>query len=138
MKKLILLPLLLASFGASAACKPDISEAWIRLAPGGNIAAGYFRMDNKCAAPAVLNAAASPAFKSVSVHQTVASGGVSRMRHLPSLTVARNDRAIFAPGGLHIMLMQPTRKVKVGERVPVTVSGPGWSVTKPFEVKSAF
>lgn len=138
MKKLLLLPLFFAAFGASAACKPVVSDAVLRVAPGGmGMAAGYFRIENPCSSAVVLNRAASPAFRSVSIHQTVSVGGVSRMRALPSMTLARGDRALFTPGGLHIMFMQASRALPVGSRVPVTLSGPGWSLTTSFVVRSA-
>ena len=139
MKNLLLLPMFFAAFGASAACKPVVSDAVLRVAPGGmGMAAGYFRIDNPCSSAVVLNRAASPAFRSVSIHQTVSVDGVSRMRALPSMTLARGDRALFAPGGLHIMFMQASRALPpVGSRVPVTLSGPGWSVTTSFVVRSA-
>ena len=138
MKKLLLLPLFFAAFGASAACKPVVSDAVLRVAPGGmGMAAGYFRIENPCSSAVVLNRAASPAFRSVSIHQTVSVDGVSRMRALPSMTLARGDRALFTPGGLHIMFMQAARALPVGSRVPVTLSGPGWSLTTSFVVRSA-
>ena len=138
MKKLLVLPLFLLASGASAACKPTVSDAWLRLAPGGmGMAAGFFRIENPCKSPVELNAATSKSFRSVSIHQTVVANGVSRMRHLPTMTLASRDRALFQPGGLHIMLMQPVKPVNVGQRIPVTISGPGWSVTTSFVVKSA-
>ena len=81
--------------------------------------AGYARIENACAAPVEIVAASSPAFADVSLHETRIENGVSRMRALTALPVAAHGSVGFAPGGLHLMLMDPTKPLKAGDQVSI-------------------
>lgn len=112
---------------AGAAAQLRIEQAWIRAAPPGAMAmAGYAVLRNAGDAPAIVTGAGSDAFGSVSVHETVESGGVERMRAVKALTVAPGASVELAPGGKHLMLMQPKREFAAGA-----------TVTIRFEVESA-
>ena len=98
-----------------------VEEAWIRMLPGGTPAGGYFVLHNDARQPAVLVSTTSPAFGQVMMHKTTEEGGVSRMLHVDSVDVPTGGKVVFAPGGYHLMLMQPTRKLAPGERIPITL-----------------
>ena len=58
------------------------------------------------------------------------------MLHVDRVDVPAGGKVAFAPGGYHLMLMQPARKLAPGERVPVTLEFLGGrQVTAEFEVR---
>ena len=81
--------------------------------------AGYARIDNTCAAPVEIVSASSPAFADVSLHETRIENGISRMRPLANLPLAAHGSIAFAPGRLHLMLMEPTKPMKAGDHVSI-------------------
>jgi len=81
--------------------------------------AGYARIDNACSTPVEIVSASSPAFADVSMHETRVENGISRMRALTALPVAAHGSVAFAPGSLHLMLMDPTKPLKAGDQVSI-------------------
>ena len=109
-------------FLADAASPPDVtaSKAWIRYLLPSIPAGGYVTLTNTGDANAVVTAAASPACGMIMLHQSEDSSGMSTMMDVSSVTVPAHGSVSFAPGGYHLMCMQP--QMRVGERVPVTLS----------------
>ena len=118
-----LLALLLAAGATQAAareCAPAMKDGWVRLPPAAMpMMAGFGRITNPCPAPVVIVSASSPAFGEVSLHETRIVDGVSRMRAIEQLRIAPDGAAIFKPGGMHLMLMQPRAPLKEGSKVVV-------------------
>lgn len=103
-----------------AGCLPVVRDGWIRLVPGGMpMHAGFARIENACKAPASISGAKSAAYGSVELHETRLVDGVSRMRAVPVLPIAASGSAEFKPGGLHLMLMDPTSPLKAGDKVTI-------------------
>ncbi|KAB7764622.1 copper chaperone PCu(A)C [Xanthomonas maliensis] len=111
----------LVSAGAAAACLPEFKDGWIRLpAPGGmGMAAGFGSFHNGCKQPVRVTSVSSSAFADVSLHETTLVDGVSRMRAVPALVLPPGGAVTLAPGGLHLMLMDPGKPVQAGQSVPV-------------------
>lgn len=106
--------------GASAHAQGSLGvfDAWIRAAPpGASTLAGYATLKNTGDAPIVLLAVQSDAFRMASVHRTIVEEGVSKMRELHRLKIAPGETIQLAPGGMHLMLMQPRRDIAVGDKV---------------------
>jgi hypothetical protein len=74
---------------------------------------------NDGAAPVVVAGAGSPDFARVEIHRTVDAQGVARMQAQPALAVAPGTTLILAPGGLHLMLIEPKRRLAAGDRVDI-------------------
>jgi copper(I)-binding protein len=55
------------------------------------------------------------------VHETTVESGMSRMRHAKALVAPARGSLVFAPGGNHMMLMHPKRKLAEGDRVKVDI-----------------
>lgn len=109
-----------APAAAARECRPLVREGWIRLTPGGMpMHAGFARIENPCASPLRIVGASSPGYESVELHESRIEGGVSRMRAVPELRIAPDRTAVLKPGGLHLMLMAPTSRLKPGSRVAV-------------------
>lgn len=121
--------------GASAA-DLSVSDAWIRVLPGGAPAGGYFMLHNSARQPVVPVSARSAAFGHVMMHKTAEEGGLSRMLPVERVEVPAGGKVAFAPGGFHLMLMQPNRKVEVGDRIKITLEfAGGQNLTTDFPVR---
>ncbi len=130
--------LVLAPF-AFAAGQLGVSNAWIPQAPpGSDMLAGYLTLKNSGDVTISILAAQSDRFRTVTVHQTVIENGVSRMRELNRLEIDPGKEVKFAPGGLHLMLMQPRREVMPGDRIEITfMLSDGQRVPAIFDVQAA-
>lgn len=70
------------------------------------------------------------------IHETVPSNGMSTMRDAPLLSLPANGQLLFAPGGRHVMLMNPDHALRVGDKVRVTlVLSGGRRVAADFPVR---
>ena len=84
----------------------------------------------------VITGASSPAFDSASLHATIVEDGISRMRETKALRIAAGESAVLEPGGMHLMLMQPKRRLRQGEQVDIRFElDDGRSLRGQFEVK---
>jgi copper(I)-binding protein len=113
---------LVAGSVAAADCLPRLRDGWIRLAPPGTtmsmpMLAGYGRIENPCPKAVAVSGAKSPSFGDVSLHRTSVVDGINRMRPVPRLPIGANSQVTLEPGGLHLMLMQPTAALKPGDTV---------------------
>ena len=125
-RHLSLAMLCVVSFAACARdCTPQVRDGWVRLPPPGMamdgmaMMAGFGRIENHCPAPVTIVSASSAAFADASLHETRIVDGISRMRAVPELRIAPDAAAVLKPGGLHLMLMQPTAPLKAGSRIAV-------------------
>jgi copper(I)-binding protein len=108
---------LTASAGVGAApCAPVVDGAWVRAAPpGAESLAGYLVLRNPCAGPVTVTGVESLDFGRPMIHRSVEEGGVARMRDAGTLTVPAGGELRFQPGGLHLMLMSPSRSLAEGD-----------------------
>jgi copper(I)-binding protein len=82
-------------------------------------AAGYMVLRNDGDADAVLTGAASPACGMLMLHKSANDSGMEMMMDVQSVTVPAHGSVSFAPGGFHLMCMQPI--MKVGDKLRVTL-----------------
>ena len=108
-------------FTASAsAADVKIANAWARAtAPGQKTAVVY--MDVRSDADAALVGATSPLAARVELHTMSMEGGVMRMRPLERVVLPARKTVKLAPNGAHLMLVDVSRPLKAGERVPLMV-----------------
>ena len=136
MKRLALL--LLAAAAPAWAGSLKVSNGWIREAPpGAMMLAGYATVSNDGAKALTVCKASSPDFDDVSIHRSSVVNGVSRMEEVPRLKVPAKGQVRLEPGGLHLMLMDPKRELKAGDRVDIRLGCGKTAATAAFEVKSA-
>jgi copper(I)-binding protein len=124
---------------AVATCTPRVRDGWVRLVPGGMpMHAGFGRIENGCSTPATIVSASSPSYGSVMLHESRIVDGMSQMRMLQELRIKPDDAAVFKPGGLHLMLMDPTSTLKPGSHVAIDFAlKDGRHVLGDFEVRNA-
>lgn len=100
-----------------------VTAAWTRaVGATAPTAAGYMTLRNRGAAPDRLVGAHTPAAGSVEFHEQRMDEGVMRMRPLPDgILLLPGETLTLRPGGIHLMLVGPTRALARGERVPLTL-----------------
>lgn len=100
----------------------EVEKPWIREAPPGmNMLAGYMRLENEKKAALNLVGATSPDFESIEMHHTVFKDGIASMIHQQSVRIPAYSTVKFEPNGLHLMLINPRRELKVGDKVKITL-----------------
>ena len=98
-----------------------VTNAWVRApAPGQKTAAAYVELTSS--SNAALVAAGSPLAGAVEIHSSTVEGGVMRMRVVPRVELPAGKTVKLAPGGLHLMLLDVKQPLKVGGKVPLTLS----------------
>ncbi|MEO8464404.1 MAG: copper chaperone PCu(A)C [Gammaproteobacteria bacterium] len=101
----LLAALLLAPTLAVAASPITITAAWARATPPGvTTAAAYLSVTNDGATDRLLGAV-SPAARQVLLHSEVEEHGMQHMRQLESVEVPAHGTVEFAPGQMHLMLV---------------------------------
>lgn len=112
-----LLMLLFTPF-ASAAGTISVNDAWVRLPPpGSQIGVAYLTLEPK--QNMVLISAKSPVAKIVELHSMSMNDGVMQMRHLDRLSLDAGKAVKLEPGGLHLMLIDLKKPLKIGDKVPL-------------------
>ena len=126
------------SAGGAFAGQVTVSGGWFRALPAGLPAGGYFTLHNGRDEPVTLKAADSPACGMLMIHRSVHTSGMEHMMPAGDLDVPPGGTLVFAPGGLHLMCMQPTAGMKPGASVVVTLEfADGSTVVSDFAVRSA-
>ena len=117
----LLLVLLLALPGQAHA-ELDINDAWIRdLPPSIPVRAGYMTLHNAQSSAVSIIAIRSEAFASIEIHETLEQDGAMRMQPVPVLTIEPHTSVQLAPGGLHLMMMNPAQPIKPGDVLVITI-----------------
>jgi hypothetical protein len=131
--------ILALTFVAAASEEAGVSvrDAWVREAPPGmTMMAGYMELRNNTSRPQVLVAASSSGFETVTIHRTIVRDGMAGMVHASQVELAPNASLIFAPGGFHLMLMNPNRMLRAGDPVVINLEFRGGLVLPvTFEVR---
>lgn len=116
----------------------QVSDAWMRALPAKLPAAGYFTLHNTGAKEVALTGASSGACGMLMLHKSTEHGGMGSMEDVQSVTVPAGGTIKFAPGGYHLMCMDPTPAVKPGAKVAVELSfADGARLSADFAVKNA-
>lgn len=116
----------LLSFLAALACTPvaagpvQVIDAWVNEAPpSASNNAAYFTLRNGSRADALLGVS-TPAARLAEVHEVREEGGLKRMRPLKAVPLVPGQVVTFAPGGLHIMLIDIKQPLRAGARLPLS------------------
>lgn len=115
----------------------SVRGSWIRETPPGmTLMAGYMELRNITSRPQVLVGASSSEFDRVMIHRTIVKDGIAGMTHASPIELAPNASLSFAPGGYHLMLMNPKRMLRAGDRVAINLEFRGGLVLPvAFEVR---
>jgi copper(I)-binding protein len=101
-----------------------VSDAWARASMTMERAvAVYLVVTNQTGADDALVSAASPAAGTVEMHQTMAGdSGMMQMMPVDRIPIASGASVTLAPGGYHIMLINPTAMLDPGASVELTLT----------------
>lgn len=108
---------------ANQAADLEIENPFVREMPPTAPASGAFMtLINTSDQDIAIVSAQSDAAKKVELHTHTHDNGVMRMREIPEILVPAMGQAELKPGGLHIMLINPTRDLKEGDEVRIVVT----------------
>jgi copper(I)-binding protein len=106
-------------------------------ARGGNSAV-YFLVRNQGSVDDRLTSVSSALAARAEIHSTRIRAGIASMRPVPDILVPAGGATQLKPGGLHVMLVNLNRDLKVGDRVPIELRfARGGVVRVDVEVKLA-
>jgi copper(I)-binding protein len=101
----------------------SIDHPYTRATPPGAKSGGaFFVVVNASATPDKLIGVASPAARSAEIHQMTMDGGVMKMRAMPVLEILPGGKLELKPGGYHVMLLDLKQPLKVGDKIPLTLT----------------
>jgi copper(I)-binding protein len=106
---------------AQAATPLTVSDAWVRVIPGAEVAAAYFTLHNPGPVPVTIAGVSSPLAAMAMIHETRIVGTQSTMRARAEVVVAPGGTLRFAPEGLHVMLHDLKHPLNVGDAVPLVL-----------------
>ena len=101
----------------------EIGHPWSRATlPNAPVAGGYMTITNTGTAADRLIGGATPAAADVQIHEMTMDGDVMKMRQIEGgLEIPAGETVTLAPGGFHLMLTKPVKRLMEGDRVPLTL-----------------
>ena len=122
---------------ASEEAGVSVRDAWVRQSPPGvAMMAGYMALRNNTSRSQALVAASSSDFETVMIHRTIVKNGMAGMEHAPQIELSPNASLLFAPGGYHLMLLNPKRTLRAGNPDVINLEFRGGLVVPvAFEVR---
>ena len=110
------------------ACGGSLSElviqgAWARPASAGENGAAYFVIENWTMTDDILLSVSSEIASATEVHMSMGdANGVMSMQMQDSIPVLAKDTVKFEPGGLHVMFVELSQDLKVGDTITLTLN----------------
>ena len=99
-----------------------VDQPWARATPpGAKIGAGYMVIRNGGRSMDRLVGASTTVAQRVELHMTEADRDVARMRPVKAYEIVAGRRIELKPGGAHLMLVNLSRPLREGDKVPVTL-----------------
>lgn len=118
-----ILGLVCAVIGSSAlAGEIVVVDPYVRLVPQGVPTTGAFMLiRNTGSTDRKLLRIDSPIARSVELHNHINDNGVMRMRPVKEIELKAKGQAELKPGSYHVMLIDLTKVLQEGEKVPMTL-----------------
>lgn len=123
MKRLAVLLLALMMPLPASAGDLVVSGAFVPMAPPGVMAhAAYFHLTNDGNETHRLIGVRAEGYAMAHLHRSDDMGDVATMSAVDAIDIAPGQSIVFAPGGLHVMLMHPAAMQAEGNTVLLTLS----------------
>jgi len=114
--------ILLLMFSPIASAELDVRDPWIKNLPASvPVRAGYMTIHNPQSKAVSIVSLRSDAFASIEIHQTIEQDGMMRMEQVRSLNIESNSSVQLAPGGLHLMMMNPSEPTQPGDLLEIVI-----------------
>jgi hypothetical protein len=127
-----------AAHAGDRSTEVQVRDPWVRWLPGQLPAGGYLTLINDADQSISLVGASCPDYGTVSLHRSQNVGSISHMMAVDHIAVAPHSTLSFASEGYHLMLERPSRSLKPGDHVAITLR---FSRTPPqtvsFELRAA-
>jgi len=113
-----------AAVTAAADCgEIHIRDAWVREAPPtAKVMAAYMTILNESKEILVITGAKSPDFEKAMFHKTSFHGDEAHMTHIKKIEIAAGSTLELKPGGHHLMLRAPKKRLRAGDMVGITIN----------------
>ncbi len=108
--------------------------------PVAPVMAGYLTLVNTTNQPITITASRSDEFKRVEIHNMMMHDGMMHMEKQDRLTIPAHAKVSLEPGGYHLMLINPRRAFRAGEKIKITFvlsSGKQQTVILPVKKTAA-
>ena len=113
----------------------DLTGGYIPQPASPDVAAAYLRVANKGSVDDSITKVVTSVTADVMAMTEVNSGGVGTMTDLSAVTIPAHGSVNLTPGFAHLMLENPTRTLKQGDTVSVTITfAHAGTVTMTFPV----
>jgi copper(I)-binding protein len=111
----------LSNAASAQSSKIEVTDAWARP-PIGKVhnTTAYLTLVNRGGEPDRLLSVSTPAAEKAELHTTTREGDVMRMREVQNVELKPGAAVKFAPGGLHVMLLD-VKPLKTGESFTITL-----------------
>ena len=120
-KPSLLFALLIYSLPAAAESL-QITDAWIKNLPMAvPVRAGYMHISNKQNLEVTIVSLQSKSFENIEIHRSLEVDGMMSMRPVEALSIAAGESLELAPGGFHLMMMNPLEELIPGQIVTLTL-----------------
>jgi hypothetical protein len=107
---------LLTSHAVFADNKLEIDDAWIAEAPPvSKVMAAYMEIENETTQDRQAIAMQCREFERAEFHRTVDKEGMASMEHQQALNIPARSELELEPGGYHVMLFNPARRLLAGD-----------------------
>ncbi|HET8669563.1 MAG TPA: copper chaperone PCu(A)C [Candidatus Saccharimonadales bacterium] len=123
MKRIIILIFAIVFFLSACGAENgiEVHEAWMRPAAQGDNGAIYFVIHNHASQADALTGITSEVAGAIEMHESKMSGDVMQMQQLDSIPLEAFAELNFEPGGLHIMLVDLKKDLKIGDKIEITL-----------------
>jgi len=102
-----------------ARAQVEVVDAWIRASLPRQTATGAFMTIRGGGESLRLVAVGSPVAAAAEIHHMTMQDGIARMGRVAAVDVPPDGDVSLRPGGYHVMLMDLSRALSVGEQVPL-------------------
>ena len=106
---------------ASASGVLEAHAPWVREAPPmASVMAGYMSLHNHSNQTYSVERVSSTQFARVEIHRSEMKNGIASMIPVSRMFLSAQGSILFAPGGLHLMLIEPKTPLRSGDNVQLT------------------
>jgi copper(I)-binding protein len=130
---------LVISNAAFAGDELEIEDAWIAEAPPvSKVMAAYMEIENETQHDRQATSMQCEEFERAEFHRTVEKNGMASMEHQQVLNINADSELELRPGGYHIMLFNPARRLQAGDQTGCSMTfDDGTTINFDLKVKKS-